>query len=212
MENFDYLKKVRGGKKKPITITIDESIVERLSAVADGLELNRNGIINDTLERFLEDFERFTNPNYFIINTNLSYMKNGHLHMLLGNRASAWDDTKQVIEGIKPGDYVFIYMNEKGIVGSGSVKAKFMQNDYCLVDTYEEDSEVWEEYFVAVEYEKKSLIFDTSKQEYKIDESSAIKASEFKNIIANKPLNRTKVTLKSEEGQQLRALYTKDSD
>lgn len=66
-------------------------------------------------------------------------MPNGHLHMLLGNRASAWEDTKSAIEGIEPGDYVFIYMNEKGIIASGTVKTKYIVNDYSLVECYNKE-------------------------------------------------------------------------
>lgn len=135
-------------------------------------------------------------------------MPNGHLHMLLGNRASAWEDTKSVIEGLEPGDYIFIYMNEKGFIASGTVKTKYMINDYSLVEHYknkeknETDYVIWDEYFVYVDYDKKCLKSDKT-----IDENRTVELSEYKEKVSKKLLNRTKVHLSSEEGELLREIF-----
>lgn len=210
MENtIDYINKIKSSRKKAITITVEEDVINELSEIAEKLDINRNQIINDTARNFIQNYNKVNDPNYYIINSNNTYMPQGHLHMLLGNRASAWGDTKQTIEGIETGDYVFIYMNEVGIVGAGMVKSNYIINDFSLVEYYAEDNEtdydVWDEYFVLVDYEYKSLKPDAKD----IDENKVIKAAEFKVLISNKPLNRTKVTLKSDEGEKLRDMYGK---
>lgn len=213
--NLDYIQTLKNQtqKKKSITITIDEVVLDSISMIADKIGVSKNQIISDVTGNFVDDYIRSENPNYYIINSNNAYMPEGHLHMLLGNRASAWGDTKSSIEGLKPGDYVFIYMNEKGIIGSGIVKSNFIVNDYSLVKSYTTedgiDFEIWDEYFVQVEYDKTCLSFDKDKGEYIINESSVIKASEYRDKISRQPLNRTKVTLGTDEGQKLKEVFLK---
>lgn len=213
VNNYEYIKKLKNQtqKKKSITITIDEKVLDDLSEIADQLEISKNQIISDISSAFVQDFENISQPEYYIINSNNFYMPEGHLHMLKGNRASAWGDTKSAIEALKPGDYVFIYMNEKGIVGAGTVKSNCMVNDYSLVKHYSDDRkeyfyDVWDEYFVNVEFEKKSLKLD-EEGKYLIDEQNIIKASDYREKVSAKPLNRTKIHLTSEEGNKLKELY-----
>lgn len=200
--NIEYLSKIKNTKKKAVTITIDETVIDELTHVAEALDVNRNQIINDLLVKFNEDYNNLNDPDYYIINTNLSFMKNGHLHMLLGNRASAWGETKHTIEGLKPGDYIFVYMNGIGIIGSGVVKSEFISNDYCRVESNENGNEVWDEYFVIVDYDRKSL-----KRNQTINNAKVVKNDEFKDIIGGKPLGRTKISLRREEGEELKSLY-----
>lgn len=214
LNNYDYIKKLKSQtqKKKSITITIDENILDRLSEIADQLEVSKNQIISDLSSAFVEDFENLNNPKYYIINSNNAYMPEGHLHMLKGNRASAWGDTKTAIEALKPGDYVFIYMNEKGIVGSGTVKSNRITNDYSFVKCYDNEEgteyayDVWDEYFVNVEFDKKSLTVD-EEGNYLIDEQNIVRASDYREKVSAKPLNRTKINLTEEEGLKLKELY-----
>ncbi|MCQ2023748.1 EVE domain-containing protein, partial [Clostridium butyricum] len=196
-------------KKKSITITIDDNVLDNLSQIADKLETSKNQIISDISAAFVQDFENISKPEYFIINSNNSYMPEGHLHMLNGNRASAWGDIKNVITTLKPGDYVFIYMNGEGIVGAGTVKSNYMVNDYSLVKCYDGDKiqyEIWDEYFVSVEFDKKSLILD-DEGKYSIDEQNIITASDYRKEVSGKLLNRTKISLTTEEGEKLKKLY-----
>lgn len=212
--NFDYIKKLKNQtqKKKSITITIDENVLDKLTNIADSLELSKNQIITDISNAFVNDYENLNTPDYYIINSNNAYMPEGHLHMLRGNRASAWGDTKNTIEGLKPGDYVFIYMNEKGVVGAGTVKSGCMVNDYSVVKCYanekgtEFDYDVWDEYFVTIEYDKVSLKLNNDGN-YIIDTTNTIKASEYREKVSTKPLNRTKVNLNKKEGYKLKELY-----
>jgi predicted RNA-binding protein with PUA-like domain len=213
VNNYEYIKKLKNQtqKKKSITITIDEKVLDDLSEIADQLEISKNQIISDISSAFVQDFKNISQPEYYIINSNNFYMPEGHLHMLKGNRASAWGDTKSAIEALKPGDYVFIYMNEKGIVGAGTVKSNCMVNDYSLVKHYSDDRkdysyDVWDEYFVNVEFDKKSLKLDEVGN-YLIDEQTIIKASDYREKVSSKPLNRTKIHLTSEEGNKLKELY-----
>lgn len=213
VNNYEYIKKLKNQtqKKKSITITIDENVLDRLSEIADQLEISKNQIISDISSAFVQDFENISQPEYYIINSNNAYMPEGHLHMLKGNRASAWGDTKSAIEALKPGDYVFIYMNEKGIVGAGTVKSNHMINDYSLVKCYGEDGieyayNVWDEYFVSVEFDKKSLKVG-EEGNYLIDEQKIIRASDYREKVSAKPLNRTKIHLTKEEGAKLKELY-----
>ena len=210
--NLDYIKNLKNQtqKKKSITITIDENVLDTISEIADNLEISRNQIISDIAGNFVEDYTKAENPNYYIINSNNLYMPEGHLHMLLGNRASAWGDTKSSIEGIKPGDYVFIYKNQSGIIASGSVKSNYMVNDYCLVKHDQGgtiDYEVWDEYFVSVEFDKKCLKHDDPSKEYKIDQSGVVAAGEYHDKVSKQPLNRTKVSLSKEEGEKLKEVF-----
>lgn len=212
--NFEYIKKLKNQtqKKKSVTITIDENVLDKLTDIADNLEISKNQIITDISSAFVNDYENFNTPDYYIINSNNAYMPEGHLHMLRGNRASAWGDTKSSIEGLKPGDYVFIYMNEKGIVASGIVKSNYMVNDYSLVKCYSNEDgsectyEVWDEYFVNVEYDKTALILDDDGN-YVIDEGKVIKASEYRENVSAKPLGKTKIHLSRKEGLKLKELY-----
>ncbi len=214
VNNYEYIKKLKNQtqKKKSITITIDENVLDNLSEIADQLEISKNQIISDISSAFVQDFENISQPEYYIINSNNAYMPEGHLHMLKGNRASAWGDTKSAIEALKPGDYVFIYMNEKGIVGSGTVKSNHMINDYSLVKCYANDDgteytyDVWDEYFVNVEFDKKSLNVD-EEGNYLIDDQNIIRASDYREKVSAKPLNRTKIHLTNEEGAKLKELY-----
>lgn len=213
VNNYEYIKKLKNQtqKKKSITITIDEKVLDDLSEIADQLEISKNQIISDISNAFVQDFKNISQPEYYIINSNNFYMPEGHLHMLKGNRASAWGDTKSAIEALKPGDYVFVYMNETGIVGAGTVKSNCMINDYSLVKHYSDDRkdysyDVWDEFFVNVEFDKKSLKLDEDGK-YLIDEQNVIKASDYREKVSAKPLNRTKIHLTSEEGNKLKKLY-----
>ncbi|BBK76192.1 hypothetical protein [Clostridium butyricum] len=211
VNNYEYIKKLKNQtqKKKSITITIDDNVLDNLSQIADKLETSKNQIISDISAAFVQDFENISKPEYFIINSNNSYMPEGHLHMLNGNRASAWGDIKNVITTLKPGDYVFIYMNGEGIVGAGTVKSNYMVNDYSLVKCYDGDKiqyEIWDEYFVSVEFDKKSLILD-DEGKYSIDEQNIITASDYRKEVSGKLLNRTKISLTTEEGEKLKKLY-----
>lgn len=213
--NLDYIKNLKNQtqKKKSITITIDENTLDKISEIADKLEISKNQIISDISSNFVNDYLKIETPNYYIVNSNNAYMPYGHLHMLLGNRASAWGDTKSAIEGLEPGDYIFIYMNEKGIIASGTVKSKYIVNDYSLFEYFtnndgtETDYDVWDEYFVHVEFDKKALKYDESNETYIIEEGKVIKASEYRDNVSNKPLGRTKLHLTKEEGDILKKIF-----
>lgn len=214
VNNYEYIKKLKNQtqKKKSITITIDENVLDHLSEIADQLEISKNQIISDISSAFVQDFENISQPEYYIINSNNTYMPEGHLHMLKGNRASAWGDTKSAIEALKPGDYVFIYMNKNGIVGAGTVKSNYMINDYSLVKCYANEDktectyEVWDEYFINVDFDKKSLKMD-EKGNYLIDDQNVISISDFREKVSAKLLSRTKIHLTNEEGAKLKELY-----
>ena len=222
MSNLDYIKNLKNQtqKKKSVTITIDEQVLDTISEIADSLEISKNQIISDISANFVADYEKSNNPNYYIINSNNYYMPEGHLHMLLGNRASAWRDAKTVIEGLVPGDYVFIFMNGTGIIASGTVKSKFMSTDYSLVKYYDRDANkddppieymIWDENYVTIDFDKKSLIEADEmleiNQKLSIDEERVLLASEFHEKISKKPFNRTKISLTEEEGKKLKDIF-----
>jgi len=210
--NLEYIKNLKNQtqKKKSVTITIDENVLDTISEIADKLEISRNQIISDIAGNFVDDYTKAEDLNYYIINSNNLYMPEGHLHMLLGNRASAWRDTKNSIEGIKLGDYVFIYMNKSGIIASGSVKSNYMVNDYCLVKHNEGGKinyEIWDEYFVSVEFDKKCLNYNDGSEEYIIDQTGVVTAGEFNEKVSKQPFNRTKMFLSKDEGEKLKDLF-----
>ena len=110
----------------------------------------------------------------------------------------------------KPGDYVFIYMNKAGIIASGSVKSNYMVNDYSLVKHNQGgtiDYEVWDEYFVSVEFDKKCLNYDDASKEYIINQSGVVTAGEYNDKVSKQPLNRTKVSLSKEDGEKLKEVF-----
>lgn len=210
--NLDYIKNLKNQtqKKKSVTITIDESVFDKISEIADKLEISKNQIISDISRKFVEDYTKSENPDYYIINSNNFYMPDGNLHMLLGNRVSAWGDTKSAIEGLKPGDYVFVYLNKTGIIASGTVTSNFMVNDYSLVkhiDNGKISYDVWDEYFVSVEFDKRCLHYDDASKEHVIESSSAVTASEFNDKVSKQPFNRTKISLSKEEGEKLKEIF-----
>lgn len=210
--NLDYIKSLKNQsqKKKSVTITIDESVFDKISEIAEKLEISKNQIISDVASKFVEDYIKSENPDYYIINSNNTYMPEGHLHMLLGNRVSAWGDTKSVIEGLQPGDYVFVYQNKVGIIASGTVKSNFMVNDYCLVkynDNNYIQHEVWDEYFVSVEFDKTCLKDDGATKTKEIDTSGVVTSSELYEKVTKQPLNRTKIYLNKEEGKKLKEIF-----
>ncbi|MBB6451631.1 TusA-related sulfurtransferase [Salirhabdus euzebyi] len=199
--NVDYIKSLTKQKKKSVTITIDEKVLDDVTMIAEELNISRNQIISDTTANFVEDYKKWQNPKYYIINSNYTYMPDGHLHMLLGNRASAWGDTKTAIDNMEPGSYVFIYLNEHGIVGAGTIESTYQVNDYCLVK-YHDKFGVADEHFVKVAFDKTSLNADNT-----INDSSVVTAKMFKEHVSNKVLNRTKVELSTQEGEKLKKLY-----
>lgn len=214
MPNIDYIRNLKNQsqKKKSVTITIDEPVFEKLSEIADELETSRNQIISDISSRFVDDYFKAENPNYYIFNSNNTYMPEGHLHMLLGNKVSAWGDTKSTIERLVPGDYVFVYLNKVGIVGAGTVTTDYQINDYSLVRLNDEADgssrfEVWDEYSVSVSYDKKCLQESVDGQGRVIDEQKVVTATEINHQITRQPLNKTRVCLNSEEGKKLKDLF-----
>ncbi|MBV4428856.1 hypothetical protein [Clostridium tyrobutyricum] len=213
--NFDYIKSLKNQsqKKKSVTITIDESVFDKISEIADKLEISKNQIISDISGKFVKDYTKAENPSYYIINSNNYYMPEGHLHMLLGNKVSAWGDTKSTIEGLNPGDYVFVYMNKTGIIASGTVTSNFMVNDYSLVKHIDHaqdnkiEYDVWDEYFVNVEFDKRCLKYDEVSKGYVIKQDEVVTASEFNNKVSKQPFNRTKLFLSKVEGEKLKELF-----
>jgi len=213
--NLDYINNLKNQtqRKKSVTITIDENVLDKITEIADKLEISKNQIISDISGNFVEDYTKAENPSYYIINSNNTYMPEGHLHMLLGNRASAWGDPKSAIESLVPGDYVFIYMNKHGVIASGVVKSKFMINDYSLVKIINNDQggkidyDVWDEYFVNVEFDKKCIKYDDANKGFVIDDNGVVTASEFSDKVSKQPLHRTKVFLSKNEGEKLKELF-----
>lgn len=214
--NLEYIKSLKSQtqKKKSVTITIDESVLDKISDIADKLEISKNQIISDISGKFVEDYTKAENPSYYIINSNNYYMPEGHLHMLLGNKVSAWGDTKSAIEGLNPGDYVFVYMNKTGIIASGTVTSNFIVNDYSLVKHINHDQDnkieydVWDEYFVNVEFDKKCLKYDEVSKGYVIEQNEVVTASEFNDKVSKQPFNRTKLFLSKVEGEKLKELFS----
>lgn len=211
--NLDYIKSLKNQsqKKKSVTITIDESVLDKISEIAEKLEISKNQIISDVSGKFVEDYIKSENPDYYIINSNNTYMPEGHLHMLLGNRVSAWGDTKSVIEGLQPGDYVFVYQNKVGIIASGTVKSNYMVNDYSLVKYNDNNDnisyEIWDEYFVSVEFDKTCLKDDEVTKKKEIDTNGVVTSSELYEKVTKQPLNRTKIHLSKEEGEKLKEIF-----
>lgn len=224
MSNLDYIESLKNQtqKKKSITITIDENVLDTITEIADSLEISKNQIISDISANFVSDYVKSNNPNYYIINSNNYWMPDGHLHMLLGNRVSAWGDGKSVIEGLELGDYVFVFMNGTGFVASGTVKSKFFTTDYSLVKFFDRDADkdnppvkhaIWDENFVKVEFDKKCLAEsvemteDPAKLPLEIDAQKVLSASEFHSKISKKVLNRTKILLTKEEGEKFKDIF-----
>jgi hypothetical protein len=205
--NTDYIKNItkQNQRKKSVTITIDETVLDDVTKIAEELNISRNQIISDTTANFVSDYKKYNEPGYYIINSNNAYMPEGHLHMLLGNRASAWGDTKSAIDGVVPGDYLFVYMNGEGIIGAGYAETNRMINDYSLVKVKTDSgikNEVWDEHFVGVTFEKTSL-----NNNNEVDKTKVVTRKEFNDSVSNKVLNRTKVALSKEEGELLRTIY-----
>lgn len=213
--NLEYIHSLKNQtqKKKSVTITIDESIFDQISDIADDLGISKNQIISDVSGKFVADYLKAENPNYYIINSNNYYMPEGHLHMLLGNRVSAWGDTKSTIEGLKPGDYVFVYMNKNGFIASGVVTSSFMINDYSLVKHIDHNNndeikyDIWDEYFVNVKFEKKCIEYNHNTNIYEVDSATVVSASEYNDKVSKQPLSKTKIFLNKIEGEKLKDIF-----
>ena len=52
------------GDKRPITITLEEAVIEKIEKIAESLHKNRPSIIKEAIDKYLNQMER-TNPQIF---------------------------------------------------------------------------------------------------------------------------------------------------
>lgn len=78
-----------------------------------------------TIDNPFEDIE----SRYFIVNTNRAYIREAEAEMLEEKKAAAYYSSKETIMRIQPGDRVFLYGNEDGIIAGGAVKSQFKKKD-----------------------------------------------------------------------------------
>jgi hypothetical protein len=137
----------------------------------------------------------------------------GHLHMLLGNRVSVWNEPKLTIGVLKIGDNVFLYKNETGIIAFGKVISDCYATDYSPVKIYDKITSksnsgfiinflILPEDFCIVDWERKSF----KDNSLDIDDKKSVLYSDIKKI-TNKVLLKIVTPLDDTEGKELESLY-----
>ncbi len=84
------------------------------------------------------------NTNYFVVNTNRTYMSDAWKDMLNGGKASAYYDRKNSVHRISKNSRVYLYHTRVGVIGSGIALSEYDATDY------EGDED--EEYFVPLKF------------------------------------------------------------
>lgn len=171
-KKFEYLEKIKDNKSKAITISIDENLIKRTEEIANELEVSRNRIISEALDKLVDDYNKMTNPRYYIINASKNNLNitNLHLHMLDGNKISIFGGdinfTDEDLGDIEIGDYIFVWIEGYGIVGNGEVISGQNKSSYSIVETYRESGEkgyeVVDEWYMNIKYDRKVLEEDSS--------------------------------------------------
>lgn len=159
MSGLDYIKKLKESRNKAITITIEESIIDQVENIAQTIGISRNQIISESLRKFINDYEKVQNPNYYILKIMQNKIAYPCFFMLDGNKACAWDTEQHIIQNLEVGDYVFILDAEYGIVGAGTVTSEpnfSSLGTICYVDEDEnEHINDYEETYVNISYDIK---------------------------------------------------------
>lgn len=93
----------------------------------------------------IPDAPRETENGLFVVNTNITYMKNAYKEMVKDKKASAYYDRKSTIKNIQAGNTVCLYHVGVGIIGIGKAKTDYMKKDH--------DNDKDEEYYVPVDFE-----------------------------------------------------------
>ncbi|TJX12995.1 hypothetical protein E9840_11235 [Tissierella creatinini] len=160
---FEYIEKIKSNKTKAITISLEENLINDIEKIAEELEVSRNRIISEALEKFSEDYDKFNEPNYYLFNATQHYtnISNAHLHMLLGNKISIWGITSAFDESeMDVGDYVFIWLDDYGIIGAGEIITEPISSNYSIVGYTGDDEtafKIVEESYININYDKISL-------------------------------------------------------
>lgn len=163
---LDYIKDLKESKTKAITITIEEGLISGIEDISEEIGVSRNQIISQALKKFTEDFEKVSNPSYYILKTNSKNVDEAvhpYLNMLRGNKACAWDVDRYIINDLEVGDYIFILDQELGIVGAGTVISEPNYNSQSYIDIFEVSEEgatnlvrAYDEIYVNVDYDLKA--------------------------------------------------------
>lgn len=156
VSRLDYIKDLKESKNKAITITIEENIINQVEDAAQNIGVSRNQIITESLKRFIKDYNKVQNPNYFILKSTHKDIEHPSIFMLDGNKACAWDLEQYMIRNLEIGDYVFILDIELGIVGSGTVTSEQNFSTLGTIISGTEDIDDYEEIYVNIDYDVKA--------------------------------------------------------
>ena len=88
------------------------------------------------------------NTQYFVVNTNLTYMQNAWRDMLgdfKTGKASAYYDRKNSIRYISQGSFVYLYHTQTGVIAKGVATAPYQQINY--------DGDEDAEFYVPIDFE-----------------------------------------------------------
>jgi hypothetical protein len=85
------------------------------------------------------------NTDYFIVNTNSSYMEDSWKEMINGGKASAYYDRKGAIARVKKGSTVYLYHTGQGVIARGTATSDFKKTDY--------DGDKDEEFYVPLSFD-----------------------------------------------------------
>ncbi|MBK5243092.1 hypothetical protein [Clostridium sp.] len=227
LNNFNYLVNSINSKKrkKNITVCVDEETVEKLEEIELDIGISKNQILSDNLYDLVKTYDRLKNPNYYIINSNNKNMPRGHILMMANDKVSTWGNEKESLCDIEPGDYIFLNLDTFGIVGAGRATTKFISSPFSHYECYadKEKTEVndmvfEEEYFVMVDYDKKSF-GDYDEKEFAglavyLDIDSIVTEEKIYDIVNSKEdpmkkfdLDQVKIKLSKEDGERLKELY-----
>lgn len=181
VKKFEYLEKLKSSKTKAITISIEESLIEDIENISEELQVSRNRIISEALEKFSDDYYQFENPGYYFINVSSEYTQvmNGHMHMLQGNKIAVFEEDSMFDE-IEIGDYVFIWMNGYGIIGAGEVISDINKSNYSMVE-FEDTFKAVEEWYANIDYDKKAIKSEVND----IDKNKVLTYEELVDLIEN---------------------------
>ena len=75
------------------------------------------------------DINLESNTQYFIVNTNKTYMADGWKHMFDKSRAAAWGNRRWDIMKIKSNDLVYLYHTGVGVIAKGKAISNYQDKD-----------------------------------------------------------------------------------
>lgn len=85
--------------------------------------------------------------------------------MLHGNKISIWNDNSlfEEFDDLEVGDYVFIWLDDYGIIGAGEIISEKNYNNYSIVEVFideekkETEYQVVEECYINIKYDRIGL-------------------------------------------------------